>query len=515
MRVQFLLKNTGMVERLGIMTLSSVLKKQSHQVELSLTEELTEEKIVEQVKTFKPQVLAYSIMTGEHVYHIDLNQMVRSHYKALSVFGGPHPTYSPQMIEKKNVDAICRGEGEIYFLELINKLEEGKDFYDTKNFWFKKEDGTIVKNKMGSLVENLDEPPAPDRELMYAADKLSRARGTKLFMSSRGCPYKCTYCFNHAYNALTKGHGEMMRYRSVDSILKEIKDVKDNYFMDRVNIDDDIFLIKPKGWLEEFAERYPKEIGLPLYCNVRPELVSERTGLLLKKTNCTNVAMGIECGNEDVARKVLKRNTGNKRIEEAVKILHKNKIKLMTQNLIGLPVPNPVEIDYDTLDFNIKLKPDYAWSSILYPYPGTEIGESAEKDGYFDSNLEKVQISNKSGTILDVGSKMAARRINNFHKLFGIIVQFPFLRKYTNFLISLPLSYFYLWLYFAFYGYKWIKQSSFKGIMRTFGIYLVFYFKYVSRLEKNVKFKNILKEDLKEGMKFHPPETNFYHAEKK
>ena len=50
----------------------------------------------------------------------------------------------------------------------------------------------------------------------------------------------------------------------------------------------------------------------------------------------------------------------------------------MTQNLIGLPVPNPVEIDYDTLDFNIKLKPDYAWSSILYPYPGTEIGESAE-----------------------------------------------------------------------------------------------------------------------------------------
>ena len=79
MRVQFLLKNTGMVERLGIMTLSSVLKKQSHQVELSLTEEVTEEKIVEQVKTFKPQVLAYSIMTGEHIYHIDLNQINLPH----------------------------------------------------------------------------------------------------------------------------------------------------------------------------------------------------------------------------------------------------------------------------------------------------------------------------------------------------------------------------------------------------------------------------------------------------
>ena len=95
--------------------------EQSTLTQAFLTEELDEKEIVEKVKVFAPQVLAYSIMTGEHVYHIDLNQMVRSHYKALSVFGGPHPTYSPQMIEKMNVDAICRGEGEIYFLELINK----------------------------------------------------------------------------------------------------------------------------------------------------------------------------------------------------------------------------------------------------------------------------------------------------------------------------------------------------------------------------------------------------------
>ena len=59
--------------------------------------------------------------------------------------------------------------------------------------------------------------------------------------------------------------------------------------MDRVNIDDDIFLLKPKGWLEEFAEKYPKEIGLPLYCNIRPELVNEKTGYLLKKIGCYQI----------------------------------------------------------------------------------------------------------------------------------------------------------------------------------------------------------------------------------
>ena len=137
MKIQFLLKNTGMFERLGIMTLSSVLKNKGHEVSLIVTEELTEEDILKNVKNYKPHILAYSIMTGEHIYHIELNQMIRSHYKnALSVFGGPHPTYSPEMIKKDYVDAICRGEGEIYFLEVVEKFEKSEDFYNTKNFWF-------------------------------------------------------------------------------------------------------------------------------------------------------------------------------------------------------------------------------------------------------------------------------------------------------------------------------------------------------------------------------------------
>ena len=152
MRIQFLLKNTGMYERLGIMTLSSVLKKRGHDVKLNLTEESDEEQIIKHIKNYKPDVLAYSIMTGEHIYHIELNQMVRTHYdNAISVFGGPHPTYCPEMIEKEKVDAICRGEGEIYFPELIEKLEKGQDIYETKNFWFKKKDGTVIKNSMGKF----------------------------------------------------------------------------------------------------------------------------------------------------------------------------------------------------------------------------------------------------------------------------------------------------------------------------------------------------------------------------
>ena len=259
-------------------------------------------------------------------------------------------------------------------------------------------------------------------------------------------------------------------------------------FMDMVNIDDDIFLLKPKGWLEEFAEKYPKEIGLPLYCNIRPELVNEKTGYLLKKIGCLRAAMGIECGNNEVARKVLKRNTTNEKIVDAVRILKKNDVKIKIHNIIGLPVKDPLKVDFETLDFNIKLKPHVAGCSILYPYPGTEVSHLAKEMGMFDGNHEKVQISNKSSSNMQFGSKKEQRMINNFHKLFPIIVEWPFLRSSTNFLIKLPLSYFYTWIYFAFYGYKYIVQSSFKGIVKNIIHYLIFYFKYVSRLEKKVKF---------------------------
>ena len=115
----------------------------------------------------------------------------------------------------------------------------------------------------------------------------------------------------------------------------------------------------------------------------------------------------------------------------------------------------------------------------------------ATNHGYFDANFEKANVSNKSKSSMNLGDKKLNRKINNLQKLMGIIVEFPFLRPFTKFLISLPLDYFYMWGFFAFYGYKvTLRQSSFKGIMQNIINYMAFYFKYVSRLEKKVKFSS-------------------------
>jgi anaerobic magnesium-protoporphyrin IX monomethyl ester cyclase len=143
MNVLFLLKNTGLHERLGIMQLSAILKPRGHNVELMVCENLAEEEIVDRVKDFDPGVIAHSVMTGEHNYNARLNLMLKEHHDFYSIFGGPHPTYSNAFIQTEGVDSICIGEGDFVMQKVVEGLENGEDFYSTPNFWFKKDDGSI------------------------------------------------------------------------------------------------------------------------------------------------------------------------------------------------------------------------------------------------------------------------------------------------------------------------------------------------------------------------------------
>lgn len=108
------------------MSLSAILKQKGHQVELLKTQNLNLKQIIEKVKELSPDIFAYSIMTGEHNYFLDLNQKLKKKFKAFSIFGGPHPTFYPEMIYKNGVDAVCLGEGEGALLELVENLENKK-----------------------------------------------------------------------------------------------------------------------------------------------------------------------------------------------------------------------------------------------------------------------------------------------------------------------------------------------------------------------------------------------------
>jgi len=468
MKVLFFLRELQFFERMGVMSLSAVLKEKGHQVNLLKTQNLNFKQIIERVEEYCPDVFAFSMMTGEHNYYLDLNKRLKKKLKVFSVFGGPHPTFFPEMVRKAGVDAVCIGEGEGAMIELLEKLEKGKSVNRIRNLWVKK-GNRIIKNPLRPLIEDLDSLPFADREIIYESDPEIRDYKSKLFFSGRGCPYQCTYCFNHKYNQLYKNKGKIVRFRGVDSFIAEILAVKKRYPFEFAMITDDTFLLKPKDWLKEFAAKM-KKTKIRFWCNIRANLVDEEVIKLLKKAGCYAVWFGLECGNEEIRNKMLKRFMTDEQILKACQLLKKYEIVYTAQNLIALPVEHPLEVDLQTLDLNIKCRPSFAWSSILYPYPGTSMGNYALKNGYFrKKNWDKVAMTNKITSELIFSDSEEKKKVERLHKLFGVIVEFPFLRRFTKTLISLPLDKVYQFIFFVWYGYCMrVRMESWKKTPRDF-----------------------------------------------
>ena len=109
-------------------------------------------------------------------------------------------------------------------------------------------------------MEDLDSLPFPDRALVYERDPIAARSKIKHFLTGRGCPYNCTYCFNHALSEIYRGKGQRFRQRSVDNVIEEVRWVRDHYPLEFVVFVDDTFVLSHE-WLAEFAEKYPRQIG--------------------------------------------------------------------------------------------------------------------------------------------------------------------------------------------------------------------------------------------------------------
>jgi anaerobic magnesium-protoporphyrin IX monomethyl ester cyclase len=430
MRVLFILKQVD-YEPQGILHLSSVLKGAGHDVRLCV---VSQEDPMEVVEEFEPGIVGYSITTGSQRYYLELNRHIKERFDVFSVFGGPHPTFFPEMIEEQGVEGICIGEGEGAMLDLAAVLENGSLEPNIQNWWFKL-NGEVVRNPVRSYLEDLDTLPFPDRELVYSQHRPTRNSKIKHFFSGRGCPYDCTYCFNHALFDIYKGLGRRVRKRSVDVVLAEISDVREKYPLAFVVFLDDTFIFR-KDWMAEFAEKYPDHVGLPFFCNVRANLVTEQLVEQLRHAGCVSVGMGIEAGNDRIRNEVLQRNMSKEQIVRACELLRGSGINVMSTNMVGLPTGG-LEDDLETLRLNILCRPAFANAFIFQPYPRTQLGELARREGLMEGTFDDISVSAWDSSVLrfPAGEK---RQIENLQKLFAITVERPWLMPLVRRLVKLP-----------------------------------------------------------------------------
>ena len=235
----------GLIETYSIPLLSAMAKRRGHEVHL-IEYHRDPKKAVQEIRDFQPDVLAYSVMSPDANDYIKINKHLKKETSAYSVFGGVHPTFFQDYIHEDGVDAICVGEGDLSVGDLLDTFGTSA-MYDTANMHFH-ENGQVKKNPINRLVGELDELPIPDKELIYDKSYFIRELPIRGFFTTRGCPYKCTYCFNHAFNEMYRGNGQVVRMKSVDYAIRELKLTIDRYPTQFLKFHDDVFGVKKTGW---------------------------------------------------------------------------------------------------------------------------------------------------------------------------------------------------------------------------------------------------------------------------
>jgi len=340
--------------------------------------------LAEKVKSFKPKVLGFSSVSSQFCFVKEMASLVKKLSSSIiTVCGGVHPTiYTDALLESDKIDGFFVGEAELSFVEFLNKIEEGMSYKDTDNFAYVR-NGTVIRNKLKPLVEDLDSLPHPDKEI-YPYEKTVVGLRYAPFFFTRGCPYLCTYCSNQALAKLYGRNRNYPRFRSPESCIQEIENVVKKYgeHIDFIDIGDDIFGPNNK-WRQEFCEKYRKRIRKKFMILLRVENVTDDMLIMLKDAGCFRIYIGVESGNESLRKEVMKRTMSNEKIIYAYDLCHKHGLETLAISIIGMPGESE-EMIWDTVKLNRRLRPTSSGVNIFYPYRGTELGDKCFRDGLVD-----------------------------------------------------------------------------------------------------------------------------------
>jgi anaerobic magnesium-protoporphyrin IX monomethyl ester cyclase len=393
MKVLFVDSNIGagdwkMFFRPGLANLSASLKKAGHKTDVFLVhDESYIDELLENVSRYNPKVIGFTATESTFEGVTRLAKLIRKKFPSkYLICGGTHCIVSPEeVIKVKEFDAVCTGEGDHALPNLCDSYQKNKKFSNKiNNFWFNK-GGKIIKNRRDPSVD-ISKLPFPDREVFHEKGygyydghlMLQPEMRGGTFLLSRGCPFNCAYCCNHA---LKKSFGANY-YRVVDPKrgIEEILEAQKKYHYDYISFTDDTFTLNKK-WFHEFIDLYAKEVQVPFVCQLRIGTFSEEEVIKLKNAGCYYVMFGLESGDETIRKLVLNRNMSDEEIYKGMKLLKDYDIKVGTYNLIGVPGDTPWK-HIKTLRMNALLDVDFTYRFVFYPFKKTHLYYLCKEKGY-------------------------------------------------------------------------------------------------------------------------------------
>jgi magnesium-protoporphyrin IX monomethyl ester (oxidative) cyclase len=334
--------------------------------------------IEQSLATFKPDVVGISSVTQNFNIAKRYAKLAKSAGCSV-VVGGAHISAMPESLSV-SMDVGVVGEGEETIVELMKLYEREKTFANKELLRqvqgiVYSHNGKYIQTEPRPLIAPLDKIPFPARDLSY----INRVAG---IFTSRGCPYKCRFCF-------TTHHWKKVRLFSPGYVLKEIKELIEKYHVKQIGILDDLFISNKKR-LTEIVELLKKE-KIPeivsFTCNVRADHVDDTTVSLLKEMNVKEVFMGAESG---VQRTLTYLKGDNITVEQnkiAIDILKGYGIWCAAGIIIGSPTETKEEI-LGTLQFVKESKLDKFYVFTLTPLPGTPVWDYALERGMVSNDMD-------------------------------------------------------------------------------------------------------------------------------
>jgi radical SAM superfamily enzyme YgiQ (UPF0313 family) len=416
---------------LGLMYLSSYLKKtdNSHNIKLldGRAKNIKDDtEYIKIIRDLNPEIVGISALHHEAKASHNLASLVKkSNPNCVVVMGGPYPSADyKSCLNHEDIDFVVVGEGEETFLELVKSIDDKTPLKrETMAGLAYRKDRKVVFNGYRQPISDLDTIPYPDYTLIdldsyFYGSKPSvtnpnyyKERSINI-MTSRGCPYPCTFCHNI--------FGKKIRYRSVDNVLEEINLLK-KFNVEEIEVIDDCFNVdmdRAKKVLGNLAKSY-KDLMLSFPNGLKINKIDEELLDKLKGANTYKISYAIETASPAMQSKIRKKIDLSK-AKEIIDMTSKKGIHTTGFFMLGLPGETEEEMKM-TIDYACSTSLHTAGFSIATPFPGTEMWKQyINEHGTLSDNREEyahydkisVNLSNVPDAKLYELRKIAYRRFH-------------------------------------------------------------------------------------------------------
>jgi anaerobic magnesium-protoporphyrin IX monomethyl ester cyclase len=369
---KFVTQDRGFSPPLGIIWIATCINKfTEHQAFVLDTqvEELGLDAIKEKIKEINPDIVGMAAITFTLLDSLKMAELVKGVNSNIKVvLGGPHATLYPnETIQQGHVDYIIAGEGEKAFPDLVECLGKGEQPASVKGVYFKDKEGNIVGEGKAEVIDDLNELPLPDRTLVpYKKyfSLLSKHRPLTTMMTSRGCPYRCTFCDRPQMG------GKSYRQRSAKLVVDEMEQCK-NMGINEILFYDDTWTMDRKRAVEICNLIKERNLDIAWDIRTRVDRVDPELVALMKSVGLERINFGVEAGTRE-GLAIVKKDVSLEKIEKAFKMCKNEGLDTLGYFIVGMPGETK-EMMYETIKFAKRMKPSFAHFTVFTPFPQTEV----------------------------------------------------------------------------------------------------------------------------------------------